>query len=167
MLPATLQDFITIESVESADFFAGSLFRRKYGHPPPDFGRHIVAFYRDADAMLRVASYLHVWTRGAIGLPGGACTDGQVIRGMPEQQLSAIDAAGGLMMQTLLYAFERWQGELDAFFTYCGDERALSVIPHIGFVPTPDRHLFVRWNAELDDASRHRLYLEAHAIGPF
>ena len=167
MLPEALRDSIAIEAVESADFLVGGLFRRKYGHPPPPFGRHIVAFYREADGALHVASYLHVWTKGSIGLPGGACTDGGVIRRMSEQQRAAVDAAGGLMKHTLLYAFERWQGELDAFFTYCGDERALSVIPHIGFVPTQDPHLFARWNSDLADAARERLYLEAHAIGPF
>ena len=166
-LPEVLRDFLRIEVVEDGAFFAGDLFRRKYGHPPPDFGRHIVVFHRGESRALHVASYLHVWTQGSIGLTGGACTDGEVIRRMSAAQRSAIESSGGILAHTLAYAFVRYEKDVDAFFGHCGDRRALEVIPNVGLLPTEAPHLFVRWSAELDEATRRRLIDQAVKLGPF
>ena len=166
-LPDSLRDFLCIEELESGEFFVSDLFRHKFGHSPPDFGRHIVLFYRTTDSAFRVASYLHLWTAETIGLIGGGCTDGRSIRLMSETEQLAIEHAGGLLLQTLRYAFDRHEEELQAFFGHCGNDRALAVDLRAGFVRTEDPHLLVRWNRDLTDQERAALYQSALALGPF
>ena len=166
-LPNTLEEFLCIDIVESGKFFADELFRRKFGHSPPDFGRHIVLFYRDANLALHVASYLHLWTTGTIGLIGGGCTDGRTIRLMSESERLAIDNAGGLLLQTLRYAFDRHEEGLQAFFGHCGNDRALAVDLRAGFLRTEDPNLLVRWNRDLSESTRATLFEQALALGSF
>lgn len=166
-LPGPLNEFLCIEAVESGEFHVGELFRRKFGHPPPDFGTHIVLFYRSASRALHAASYLHLWTTGTIGLIGGGCTDGRVIRLMSEAERAAITDAGGLLLQTLRFAFDRNEEGLQAFFGHCGNDRALAVDLQAGFLRTADPNLLVRWNQDLSDATRASLFQQALALGPF
>ena len=167
VLPEPLQPFLTIEIVENGRFFVSDLFRRKFGHEPPDFGHHIVVFYRDQGSALRVASYLHLWVKDTFGLIGGGCSDGRVIRGMTDAERGTVERAGGLLLQTLRFTFARFEGGLEAFFGHCGNDRALAVDLQAGFQRTDDPHLLVRWNAPLDQAARERLYRSAIALGAF
>ena len=166
-LPEGIREFLCIDEVESGEFFTGELFRRKFGHPPPDFGRHIVLFYRDASAAFHVASYLHLWTDRTIGLIGGGCTDGRTLRLMTEPQRSTVNAAGGLLLQTLRHAFGRHEDALEAFFGYCGNARALAVDLQAGFLRTDDPNLLVRWNRDLSAPARAGLFRQALDLGPF
>jgi hypothetical protein len=166
-LPGALKEFLCIDEVESGEFFAGELFRRKFGDSPPNFGTHMVLFYRDANLALHAASYLHLWTTGTVGLIGGGCTDGRTIRLMSETERLAIDEAGGLLLQTLRYAFDRHEDRLEAFFGHCGNDRALAVDLRAGFLRTADPNLLVRWNRDLSESTRARLFQQALALGPF
>ena len=56
-LPESLRGFITITEVDDADFLVGALFKRKFNHPEPDFPRHIVALYRDAEGDTHLLGY--------------------------------------------------------------------------------------------------------------
>lgn len=166
-LPGPLNEFLCIDVVESGEFHVGELFRRKFGHSPPGFGTHIVVFYRSASRALYAASYLHLWTTGTIGLIGGGCTDGRVLRLMSEAERSAIGDAGGLLLQTLRFAFDRNEKGLQAFFGHCGNARALAVDLQAGFLRTEDPNLLVRWNRDFDDSTRASLFQQALALGPF
>ena len=167
VLPGSLKEFLCIDELESGEFFVSDLFRHKFGHSPPNFGKHIVLFYRTTDRTFRVASYLHLWTAETIGLIGGGCTDGRSIRLMSDAERLAIDNAGGLLLQTLRYAFDRHEGELHAFFGHCGNDRALAVDLRAGFTRTDDPHLLVRWNRDLTELERATLYQRALALGSF
>jgi hypothetical protein len=159
--------FVLVSEVDDGEFFAGALFRRKYGVSPPTFGHHVVAFYRRDESTFLAASYCHLWTQGAIGLLGGGCTDGRVLRAMSAREVELTNQAGGLLRQTLAYCFARFASGLDAFFGHCGDPRAMEVTHGVGLVDSGLPNLLVRYNRPLAAERRHELRAQAHAIGPF
>lgn len=162
-----LAPFVRVTLVDEGRFFAGSLFERKFGDSPPDMGHHMVAFYRKDERTFLTASYLHLWTQDTIGLIGGGCTDGNVLRAMAPHELRAVNRAGGLLRQTLGYCFARFEANLDAFFGHCGDPRAKEVDLAAGFTETEVPNLLVRYNRELAADRRQELLSQADAIGPF
>jgi hypothetical protein len=155
-----LEPFILIAEVERGDRFIHGLFERKFGAPPPEFGHHLIAFYRSPDGVSSPAAYLHLWTQGTIGLVGGGCTDGNVIRAMSERERAAVDDSGGLLLQML-------EPGLEAFFGHCGDARAKEVDLRAGFRETPLPNLLVRPNRELAPHRAEQLLRQAEAIGTF
>jgi hypothetical protein len=162
-----LAPFLQVSEVEPGEFFAGPLFRRKFGDPLPTFGHHMVAFYRRDESTFLAASYVHLWTQGTIGLVGGGCTDGRVLRAMTPAELELVNQAGGLLRQTLRFCFARFESGLEAFFGHCGDRRAREVVFDAGFAESGLPHLIVRYNGDLAPARREALLQQAHAIGPF
>jgi len=166
-LDERLAPFVQVTAVDDGPFFAAELFRRKYGAAIPTFGRHVVAFYRRDDSIFLVASYVHMWIQGTIGLVGGACTDGRALRAMRPDEVELVNAAGGLLRQTLRYCFTRFADDVDAFFGHCGDPRAREVVFDAGFSESGLEHLIVRFPRPLPAARRAELIAQAHAIGPF
>ena len=55
-----------------------------------------MTFYERGDGSFVPAAYLHLWTQQTIGLVGGGCTDGHVIRAMTAEQRERVHEAGGL-----------------------------------------------------------------------
>lgn len=166
-IPDVLQGWITVTEVTDGEFFAGELFRHKYDHSAPDFGRHIVGFYKDEEGRYHTLSYLHFWQQGRIGLIGGGCTDGRVMRSMPGQEAQKINAEGGMLRQTLLYAFTHLDREIDAFFGHAGDARAREVDLAAGFCETSDQHLLVKSARDLTPEQEQALFDQAMALGRF
>ena len=70
-IPEPIRTFFTITEVDDAEFFAGALFRRKFHAPPPDFPRHLVAFYRSGDGGLHPAGFSHMRPFGDVYLEAG------------------------------------------------------------------------------------------------
>ena len=168
-----LEPFIVIAEVEGGHRFVHALFSRKFGTPPPEFGHHLVAFYRPrrdaakAYQALPPAAYLHLWKQGSIGLVGGGCTDGHVIRAMTQAERDAIDAAGGLLLQMLGFCFSRFEPDLEAFFGHCGDARAKEVDLKAGFRETRLPYLLARPNRALSAQRYEELLEQAVAVGRF
>jgi len=162
-----LAPFLFIAEVTRAERFIGPLFARKLGGAPPDFGHHLVAFYARGDGAFLPASYLHLWTQGTIGLVGGGCTDGHVLRAMRPDEQRLVSESGGLLLQTLRYCFARFEPELEAFFGHCGDDRARDVDLAAGFRETRIPHLLERCNRELPAERREALLRQAQDIGAF
>lgn len=167
LIPPSLRGWLTVSEVDDGPLIAGELFQHKYGHPVPDFGRHVVALYHPDAREPSVLSYLHFWRQGRIGLIGGGCTDGRVMRAMPPQQAAAINAAGGVLRQTLLYAFARFSAGIDAFFGRAGDTRAREVDFQAGFRATDDPHLLIMPVRDLTPEEQRMLFKQALAIGDF
>tara|TARA_R110000823_G_scaffold130015_10_gene257879 strand:+ start:36073 stop:36600 length:528 start_codon:yes stop_codon:yes gene_type:complete len=163
----TVRHCMTVTEVEDGGFFAGRLFHTKYGHPVPDFGRHVVVFYRDERAALHVLSYLHFWRQDRLGLIGGACTDGNVMRAMPDEHARAINSSGGALHHTLLYAFSRFSAGIDAFFGHAGDARAREVDLASGFQETSDEYLLIKPVRPLAAQEQTSLITQALALGSF
>jgi hypothetical protein len=162
-----LAPFVIVAEVERGDRFIRGLFQRKFGHSPPDFGHHLIAFHARGDGSFMPAAYLHLWTRETIGLVGGGCTDGQVIRAMGTHERAQVRDSGGLLLQMLGFCFTKFEPGLEAFFGHCGDDRAKEVDLRAGFRETRVRHLLYRPNRELPPERAEALLRQAEAIGDF
>lgn len=166
-LPARLHGWITVTEVQDGAFYADHLFQRKYGGATPDYGRHIVALYRDDKFAVHTLSYLHFWQQDSIGLIGGGCTDGNVMRSMAAERSQAINEAGGMLRQTLLFAFTHLCEGIDAFFGHAGDTRAREVDLAAGFEPADNGYLLIKPVGELSLEKRAKLTAQAVALGEF
>ena len=162
-----LAPFVTVAEVERGDRFIRGLFQRKFGHAPPDFGHHLIAFHARGDGSLMPAAYLHLWTQATIGLVGGGCTDGHVIRAMGTRERAQVRDAGGLLLQMLGFCFTKFEPGLEAFFGHCGNDRANEVDLRAGFRETRLPHLLYRPNRELSPERAEALLRQADAIGNF
>jgi hypothetical protein len=162
-----LEPFILIGEVEGGHRFVDELFTRKFGGPPPESGHHLIAFHRRHDWTFAPASYLHLWIRDGMGLVGGGCTDGNVVRSMSASQRAALDAAGGLLAQMLGFCFAKFEAQCDAFMGHCGDARAKEVDLRAGFRETPEPYLLIRPNRALGAEREAELVAKAKAIGIF
>ena len=162
-----MKDAFTVSEVDDGEFFAGALFRRKFGVAPPAVGHHLCAFWREAPGRLRMLSYLHFMPFGDIHLVGGACTDGEAVRAMPGELRDALMADGGVFAHALRYGFARFAPRCEAFFGYCGDARAEEVDLANGFRKTEHPHLLVNFHKPLHEVMQRALIAKAAAIGPF
>jgi len=167
VVPENIRSFFTITEIDDAEFLVGALFRRKFAHPPPDFRRHLVALYRDADGAQHLAGYSHMRPFADVYLSGGSCSNGDAIRRMQPEELAALQAAGGVYHLVLKYAFRKYAHCCDAFFGYSSDKRALEVAFAAGFVGTEHERLFVHWHKPLSDTLRRALTAKVNALGPF
>lgn len=167
ILPEPLRSILTITEIDSAHFLAGELFRRKFGDPPPDTPRHVVALYRDDAGAVHLAGYSHMRPFGDVYLSGGSCTNGETLRRMTEHEREALQAAGGVWYLILKYAFAKYADDCDAYFGHCGDPRALVVAQEAGFVKLEHEHLIAHWHKPLHETVRRALIAKVHALGPF
>jgi hypothetical protein len=166
-LPAELCSFLSITEIDSAELLVTALFKRKFGHVPPDFPRHFVALYSDDSGGLHLAGYSHMRKHGDVYLSGGSCTEGNTIRKFTTERSQLVEANGGIWYQILKYKFAKLANECDAFFGHCGDSRALQVALAAGFQLTEHRHLIVHWHKPLSDERKHKLTESVHEIGAF
>lgn len=167
VIPENLRSFFTITEIDDAQLLVGSLFQRKFAHPPPDFPRHLAALYRDTDGNFHLAGYSHMRPFEDVYLSGGSCSNGETIKRMQPAQLEALKAAGGVYHLILKYAFKKYADCCDAFFGYSADKRALEVAFASGFEATEHERLFAHWHKPLPDNKRHALTAKVVALGPF
>ncbi len=167
VLPPELAQFLVISEIDEANMLVGPLFKRKFGDPPPDFPRHLAAFYRFEDGRLGLLGYSHMRPFGDVYLSGGSCTDGNVYRAMQPAHRDHLQQAGGIWFYILKYAFERYKDCCDAFFGHCGDRRALEVALAAGFEQTETEHVIVNWHKELHPVIKKALTAKVVALGPF
>ena len=162
-----LSPFLRIEEVADGGKLAAPLFIRKFGAPPPEFGHHLLCFHARDDGIPAVAAYLHLWKQRTIGLVGGGCTDGNVLRAMSPEQQAAVTAAGGLLFQMRGFGVARFEEGLEAYLGHCGDARAKAVDLAAGFRETADPHLLIRPVGHLTPGRAAELLAQAKAIGSF
>src|SRR6188768_1629535 len=153
--------FVLVGAVERGDRFVHGLVLRKFAAPPPEFGHHMIAFHARPDGSYLPAAYLHLWKQGPIGLVGGGCTDGHVLRAMSVDEREAVNAAGGLLLQMLGFCFAKFEQDLEAFFGHCGDARAKEVDLRAGFRETRVPFLLARPNRELAPKRAEELLQQA------
>lgn len=162
-----LDDFIVVTEVDSGRDFAEPIFQRKFQHSVPDFPHHIVTFYRKDWHCLVPLSYVHIRPSGEINLVGGACTDGRGFAMMTDAQRDQVRAAGGVYLNALRYAFDRFADCCEAYFGYCGDARAWDVDMQAGFVPTQHEKLIARWHKPVEPERKLELVEQARRCIPF
>lgn len=91
-----VRSFFQLTEIDRAELLVGPLFKRKFGDPPPDHGRHFVALVRDERGFICTAAYTHFTPFGSIMLGGGACTDERVPRTLSREAREALAQAGGV-----------------------------------------------------------------------
>jgi hypothetical protein len=156
--------------VADAQAFAGELFRRSFGHPPPAEPRHFVLVYvppADAeDAACAVVAYSHHRAFDEVYLGGGMCVDERAYRRFPKWLFRAVREQGGLATIIARDSISML-GESPACFGHVGEPRARQADLRTGFVDTGRPHLMVFWRKPLPDAERERLIAKVEAYGPF
>lgn len=167
LLPLNLRSFLSITEMDDSEFFVSALFKRKFGHTPPDFPRHFGAFFKDHSGASFLAGYSHMRRFDEVYLSGGSCTDGEILRRMSAEQLHLLNSQGGLWFHMLKHKFHKLGGECEAFFGHCGDKRALEVARAAGFVQLQHPHLIAHWHIEITENRKNYLISKVHALGPF
>ncbi|MDT8449160.1 MAG: hypothetical protein RQ847_03205 [Wenzhouxiangellaceae bacterium] len=165
-----IADFVLVTEIAESRPLAEPIFKRKYrtSAPPSDFGFNVFALIHTGENAWRPASYV-TWSEfeGA-RLIAGACTDGELLRALPEDQQQRLNEAGGLMLQTVRYGEARLAkaGSI-ASFGYCGDARSWSILEQCGYRRLDHEFLIVRWNRDLPEAARRKLIGKVEALGVF
>lgn len=167
---ARIADFVLVTEIAESQPLAAPIFRRKYrAEPPPSgYGFNVFALVRGLDESWRPASYITWGTLDNARLIAGACTDGELLRGLPEDQQRRLQQAGGLMLQTVRYGEAKLatMGSI-ASFGHCGDARSWSILEQCGYVRLDHPYLIVRWNRPLSSEAQTALIKKVAAIGPF
>lgn len=160
-------DFISVAEVSDGELAGGHIFRRKFQCDPPDVPHHVVAFYKDDANRLVPVTYVHFRPFGDICLVGGACTDGNGLRAIPDSLRAQITSENSCYLAALNWAFARFGPRFDGIFGYCGDARAEAVDLQAGFVKTAHPNLLVFWPKPVHPNIERALIAKAAALGPF
>lgn len=153
--------------VSNGPFFVGELFRQKFGSPAPDYGHHLVAFYKKSPLHFVPFCYFNFLPHDEIMLCGGAMTNGAAFAEMPGELSAEIRESGGIYYHVIRFGFDYFAGDCEAFFGYAGDPRAMEVDLAAGFEPTQHQYLIVHWHKPLDEERKAFLVEKAHRLGPF
>ena len=168
--PADLTWRTCVRQVEVDDpvALAGRLFRRRFGHRPPDSPRHFVLLYcPDGDeAARRAVSYVNCRPVEDVHLIGGLCVDELAYRALPKWLLRQVRNEGGfatiLARESLVLL-----GDSLAVFAHVGELRSRQAALRVGFVDTEDPHLMVYWRFPVPAEERKRLVALAARHAPF
>jgi hypothetical protein len=167
-IPSSLREFVFVAELDTALPFATALFQRKFGTPPPDFGKHFTAWVRAEGEAFQLASYVNMWERDGSGYLGGGATDGAVLRALPAAQQAAINEAGGLYVPLAKYVFQKYATTMPVIYGYCGDEHAFTRHLQAGFVRVPNHpHLMTHFNWSHTPAQQAALIAIGDRVGAF
>jgi hypothetical protein len=159
-------DILRVDEVADAEFYAGDLFRRRFGHEPPSFPRHYVAFYRASRSSYWPVGYVHYTEFEDMMLCGGMVIDDRLYRRLPAAHRSLLKQAGGIAETMLRETFARLRSA-PAIWGYVGDKQAEAVDLRAGFRHTHHPHVMVVWNHELPEAEKSARIERVIALGPF
>lgn len=164
-----IADFLLVTEITEGQALAEPIFQRKFraSAPPSDYGYNVFALVRLNENAWQPASYV-TWHpfRGAM-LIAGACTDGELLRRLPQEQQQRLKEAGGLMLQTVRYGEARLAADSVASFGHCGDARSWSILEQCGYQRLDHPYLIVRWNRQLSSVERQHLISEVEKLDPF
>jgi hypothetical protein len=167
LLPATcVADILQVEEITDAEFYAGDLFRRRFGGDPPDYPRHYVAFYRAGRGVYQSAGYVHYSPFEDSFLCGGLVIDDRVYRRMQPEHRNLIKADGGIAEYMLRQSFARLS-QAPAIWGYVGNKQAEAVDLRAGFVHTTHQYIMVVWNRAMSDDEKQARLDRVIQIGPF
>ncbi len=161
-----LQGLVVVTEVAEGQPMAEDIFQAKYRAQAPGHGHHIFAFLR-AGTGWQVGSYINYLPHRNAMLVGGACTSGAVLGQLSAERRQLIDQAGGLMLQTVRYAEQRFADRSAGTFGHCGDERSWSILAQCGYQRLDHPYLIVRWNRRLPDHEQAELVASVAALGEF
>jgi hypothetical protein len=158
---------LVITVVSDGPFFVDELFQRKFSGKAPHYGYSVICFYRKNFHHFLPLCYTNFLLHDEVILVGGAMTDGDTFRQMPEELAGRIGRSGGIYLHLLRFAFDYFKDECEAFFGHAGDQRAYDVDIQAGFEPTPYEHLIVNFHKPISDDRKQFLIEKIHRIGAF
>lgn len=165
-----IADFVLVTEIAEAQPLAEPLFQRKYrmAAPSSNIGFNVFALVPGETGCWRPASFVTWLPFEGARLIAGACTDGELLRALPEDRQQRLNAAGGLMLQTVRYG-EAKLAEMGsvASFGYCGDARSWSILEQCGYRRLDHEYLIVRWNREPAEGERRALIAKVEELGVF
>ena len=133
---------------------------------PPEKWHQYVAIYEWPDGARETVGFCN-WIRYRdVYLEGGMCVRESIYRRMPKEHFRACREQGGIAQMMMATAAAELN-DAAAWFGYCGDAKALAVDLRAGYVPTPHRHVIVKWFRNLPEAQRDELIASIAALGPF
>lgn len=145
---------------------AAAVFRRKFGHPLPDFPAHYVAAYRESAAPDAVG-YVHMTSHDEVRLCGGLCVDEGVYRRMGPAALAIVRAAGGIAKMLVAVATAD-RGNALASFGYMGNRQSQMIAEEVGYELALAPHIYAFWHGDpMDEDDRARLAETVRKLGPF
>lgn len=153
--------------VSSGSFFADDFFNSAFGENVPDWGHHLVLFYRVRPDFFVPLSYVNFLEHKTVILVGGAVTNRKAFEHVDPAFAAQLRAEGGAYFQLLKFGFSLFANRCDAFFGHAGDQRAYEVDIKAGFIPTEHEHLIVNFHKPLSAFKKRSLIRKIHAIGPF
>jgi hypothetical protein len=168
LITAEMERALAIVSVERVTDpeAATALFRRKFGHPLPDFPVHYIATYRETGAAEAVG-YVHMSAHEDVRLCGGLCVDGTVYRRMSPAAVTIVRLAGGLArMMVAVSTADR--GDALASFGYMGNRQSQLIAEDVGYERALAPHIFAFWHEDpMAPEVRAALVEKVRKLGPF
>jgi hypothetical protein len=145
---------------------AAAIFRKKFGHPLPDFPDHYVATYRGGGAA-EIVGYVHMTALDAMRLCGGLCVDDTVYRRMDAAALTLVRVAGGIG-KMMVAAATADRGEALASFGYMGNRQSQLIAEDVGYELAIAPHVYAFWHEDpMPPEARERLLARVRELGPF
>lgn len=160
------KDYFRVCEVSDGRFFAGEIFKVKFGGVLPDYGRHIVALYKNGMTLVPLG-YLNILEHEGIALVGGGCVYGKSFQNVSPEHCMEIRASGGVLFCMLRYVFLTMAEDYQAFFGYCGDRRAEEVDLQAGFRHTKYPNLLAFFHKYISDIDKCKITENVYQLGPF
>jgi peptidoglycan/xylan/chitin deacetylase (PgdA/CDA1 family) len=168
--PGHWRDRLRTYEINDAGVVAGDLFRRCFGHDPPDYPRHFVLVHSPEPGSGEapdVVAYVHQTRMDNYALCGGMCVDERAYRRFPPWLFKAVREQGGLATIVTRDSVEMLGEECVAVFGHVGEPRARAADLRTGFVDTDREHLMVIWRKDLPEQEKGRLVDRVGGLGPF
>lgn len=158
--------YLRVLEVQDAAPYAGELFKRKFGHPVPDFPRHFVLVFQPPGQEARTLAYVHHMPFESGYLAGGLVSDGNEFRKLTRQTQNELMKRGGMAQWVMSESCEQLQ-PCDAFYAYIGDEKSRVLNEKIGYRLVHPPYLFLFPSKGVTEERLASLTAKVVAVGPF
>jgi hypothetical protein len=151
---------------DQAEFLAGDLFLRVFGHPLPNYPRHFVCLHRADNGIMRTAGYVHFSRFESVHLVGGLVVDRALYGDIPAEHLEELApcrSVGEYLMKEGIHALP----DSAAVFAYMGDRRSIEVNERVGYVRTHLENLYAYWRQDVPPDLRRLLAERVMRVAPF
>jgi len=157
---------LRVMEVQDAAPYAGALFKRKFGHPVPDFPRHFVLVFQPPGEEARTLAYVHHTAFESAFLAGGLVSDGNEFRKLTRETQDELMKRGGMAQWVMAESCERLQ-PCDAVYAYIGDEKSRILNERIGYKLVHPPYLFIFPSKGVPEDRLAPLTEKVVALGPF
>lgn len=158
-------EFAELEDARS-DEQVVALFQRLFRLDPPDFPRHYVSRWVDAQGRATLLAYVHNTRREGYNLGGGLVFDERAYRSLDLAARRRIQHLGGPARWTAVRCLAATSDQSPTF-VYIGDLRSRRLNEAVGFRLVEAPYLYLRCAWPLDHAEEAKLIAAARAEGAF